>query len=85
VWLPYRAQPAATLPYALHVFQDRAILQLASARCPGLWRKTAGNEKAGTVVPAAPVTFRELRPCYSFWLRKSRYRTVNSAVRAAAM
>ncbi len=46
--------------------------------------QVAGTKKAGTtLVPAA--WFSPSAPSYSFWLRKSRYRSVNRAVSAAAM
>jgi hypothetical protein len=89
MWLPYRAQPAAPLSYALYVFHDRAILQLAPARCPVDFPVTPGTGtadiKGGDHVVPAPGSFAQVASYYSFWLRKSRYRTVSSAVSAAAM
>ena len=51
MWLPYRAQPTAPLSYALYVFHDRAILQLASSECPKKAEPLA-RRRAGTEVPA---------------------------------
>jgi hypothetical protein len=44
--LAYRAQPPAALfTYALHVFHDRAILQLAPAECPKATEVNREQEK----------------------------------------
>ncbi len=44
----------------------------------------ASAKKAGAEAPASKSLI-PVVPCYSFWLKKSKYRSVNRAVSAAAM